>query len=56
MGAKNTIVRDIKQMLHPDAVASVRVDGIRVDDKTIHSINAYFAVYVIVFFAVLLLI
>ena len=50
-----SIVRDIKQMLHPDAVASVRIDGKKVDDKTMHSINAYFAIYVIVFFSVLIL-
>ena len=50
-----SIVRDIRQMLHPDAFSGIRYDGKKVDDKTIHGINAYFAIYCIVFFATLLL-
>ena len=49
------IFRDIKQMLHPSAVASIRFDGKIVDDKTINGISLYFAVYFIIFFIVLLL-
>ncbi len=54
--ACKSIVRDIKQMLHPAAVSGVRQDGKKVDDKTIHGINAYFTFYFIVFFVALLLI
>ncbi|MBQ9747129.1 MAG: TrkH family potassium uptake protein [Clostridia bacterium] len=50
-----SIVRDIKQMLHPDAVCGIRYDGKKIDDKTIHGVNAYFAIYFIMFFTVLLL-
>ena len=49
------IFRDIKQMLHPSAVSSIRFDGKKVDDRTINGISLYFAFYFIIFFIVLLL-
>ena len=54
--ACKSIVRDIKQMLHPSAVAGLRYDGKKLDDKTIHAVNAYFTFYFIIFFIALLLI
>ena len=54
--AFKSIVRDIKQMLHPAAVSGVRYEGKKLDDKTIHGVNAYFTFYFIVFFIGLLLI
>ena len=50
-----SIFRDIKHMIHPSAVSSIRINGKKADDKTIHSTNAYFAVYFIIFFIILLL-
>ncbi len=49
------VFRDIKQMLHPTAVASIRFDGKKVDDKTIHGVSTYFAFYFIIFFVILML-
>ena len=54
--ACKSIVRDIKQMLHPSAVAGLRYEGKKLDDKTIHAVNAYFTFYFIIFFIALLLI
>ena len=54
--ACKSIVRDIKQMLHPAAVSGIRYEGKKVDDKTIHGVNAYFTFYFIIFFVALLLI
>ena len=51
-----SILRDMKQMLHPTAVSGIRMDGKKVDDKTISGISTYFAFYFIIFFIVLLLI
>ncbi len=50
-----SVFRDIKQMLHPTAVSSVRFDGKKVDDKTIHGVSTYFAFYFIIFFVILML-
>ncbi len=49
------VFRDIKQMLHPTAVSSIRFDGKKVDDKTIHGVSTYFAFYFIIFFVILML-
>ena len=51
-----SILRDMKQMLHPTAVSGIRMDGKKVDDKTISGISTYFAFYFIIFFIILLLI
>ena len=40
-----TIKRELQKLLHPRAVATIRLDGKRVDEKTISSLNSYLAIY-----------
>ena len=40
------ILTEIKRMLHPRAVTSVKFEGKAVDKQTLHSVAIYFAVYV----------
>lgn len=40
-----TIKRELQKLLHPRAVASIRLDGKRVDEKTISSLGSYLAIY-----------
>lgn len=54
--AIKTVIKDIKQMIHPRSVACVKLDGKKVDDKTINSVSVYFAFYFILFFIIFLLI
>ncbi len=37
--------KDIKKMLHPRSVASVRLEGKNVDNATLNSVTTYFAIY-----------
>ena len=39
------IKRELQKLLHPRAVAAVRLDGKRIDEKTIGSLGAYLAIY-----------
>ncbi|MBO5936198.1 MAG: TrkH family potassium uptake protein [Clostridia bacterium] len=39
------IKRELQKLLHPRAVATIRLDGKRVDEKTISSLGAYLAIY-----------
>ncbi len=39
------IKKEIKQMIHPRAVASVKLEGKEIDDHTQRSVSTYFAVY-----------
>lgn len=50
-----TIIRDIKRMLHPRSVGSVKFEGKTVDNTTINSVSVYFAIYFILFLAIMLL-
>jgi trk system potassium uptake protein TrkH len=43
-------------MLHPRSVASVKLDGKKVDDVTINSVSTYFAFYFIIFLLIFLLV
>ena len=54
--ALKTVFRDIKKMLHPRSVASVKLDGKKVDDSTINSVSTYFAFYFIILLVIFLLI
>ncbi len=54
--AIKTVIRDIRKMLHPRSVASVKLEGKKVDDKTINSVSTYFAFYFIVFLIIFLLV
>lgn len=50
------IQRDIRKMLHPHAVASVRIDGKPVDNSTLHRVSTYFTLYSLLIAATFLLI
>ena len=47
-----TIKRELQKLLHPRAVATIRLDGKRVDEKTISSLGSYLAIYVLFFLTV----
>ncbi len=51
-----SVGRELKRMLHPRSVGSVKLEGKSVDEATLSSVNIYFAIYVICFFTVFLLI
>ena len=48
-------LREIKRMIHPRSVGSVKFEGKEVDEHTKSSITTYFAVYMMCFFAILFL-
>ena len=50
-----TIKRELQKLLHPRAVSTIRLDGKRVDEKTISSLGSYLAIYVLLFCAVVFL-
>jgi trk system potassium uptake protein TrkH len=54
--ALKTVFKDLKRMLHPRSVASVKLDGKKVDDVTINSVSTYFAFYFIIFLLIFLLV
>lgn len=47
--------REIKRMIHPRSVSSIKFEGKDVDDHTKHSITTYFGVYMMVVFVTFLL-
>lgn len=50
------IKRNISHILHPHQVSCVRINGKKVDDKTISNTNTYFAVYMVIVFVSFLLV
>jgi trk system potassium uptake protein TrkH len=54
--AIKTVFRDIRKMLHPRSVSSVKFEGKTTDEKTINSVSIYFAFYIIIFLALFLII
>lgn len=46
--------RDLRQMIHPRSVNSVRFEGKTLDKLTLNSVSGYIVVYVIIFIAVML--
>ena len=48
--------RELRKMLHPRAVESVRYEGKKLEEATLHSTASYFALYVVLFVAIFLLI
>jgi trk system potassium uptake protein TrkH len=40
-----TIKRELQKLLHPRSVATIKLDGKRVDERTISSLNSYLAIY-----------
>ena len=47
--------RELRKMLHPRAVESVRYEGKRLDEATLHSTASYFVIYVVIYIAVFIL-
>ena len=50
------ILREIKHMLHPRAVTSVKFEGKAVDNHTLNSVSTYFAFYALCLFGTFLVI
>ncbi len=50
-----TVRRDLKHMIHPRSVNSVRFEGKTLDKTTLHSVSSYIVIYVIIFFVIMLL-
>ncbi len=50
------IRRELRKMLHPRAVEAVRYEGKKLDDQTLQSTSNYFAIYILLFSAIFLLI
>ncbi len=53
--AIKTVIKDVRKMLHPRSVSVVKLEGKKVDDKTINSVSTYFAFYFIMFLIIFLL-
>lgn len=51
-----SVRRELKRMLHPRSVSAVRFEGKPLDNQTISSVGIYFAIYMAIVLAVLLLI
>ena len=50
------ILKEIKRKLHPNSVSTVVFEEIKVDTATLNSVNVYFAIYMLCFSSILLLI
>ena len=50
-----TIKRELKKLLHPRSVDVIRFEGKRLDEYTTRSVSSYLAIYVLFFFAIVLL-
>ncbi len=50
------ILREIKRMLHPRSVSSVKFEGKAVDNQTLNSVSTYFAFYALCFVLMFLMI
>lgn len=46
--------RDLKHMIHPRSVNSVRFEGKSLEKATLHSVNSYIVIYFILFFVTML--
>ena len=53
--AVKTVFKDIKKMLHPRSVGSVKFEGKTLDSQTINGVSVYFTVYFILFFVIFIL-
>ena len=51
-----TLVKELKQALHPSVVAPARMDGKLINQETIRTTNVYMAAYIFIFAASLLLV
>jgi trk system potassium uptake protein TrkH len=49
-----TVKRDLRRLVHPRSVNTVRLEGKSVDNDTISSVGGYIIIYMIIFFATFL--
>ncbi len=49
-----TVKRDLRRLVHPRSVNTVRLEGKAVNNETISGVGGYFIIYMIIFFAILL--
>ena len=42
------IIKDIRKLLHPRSVESVKIEGKAVDNSTLHGVGTYFALYIVI--------
>ena len=47
---------EIKQLIHPHSVASIKMDGEIIEDTTVKNVSAYFVMYFLILFAAFLII
>ena len=55
IGVKNA-KKELKQLIHPHAVTSIKMDGEIIEDSTVKSISAYFVLYFLLMFASFLIV
>lgn len=51
-----SIGREMKKLLHPRTVSKIRLEGKSLDEQTVSNAFSYFALYFVLFFAILLII
>ena len=49
------VKRDLKRMIHPRSVNSVRLEGKTLDNSTLNLVNSYIVIYAIIFIGVMLI-
>ncbi len=49
------VKRNLRHMIHPRSVNSARFEGKTLERSTLHSVNSYFVIYMIIFFVIVLL-
>ena len=55
IGVKNAI-KEIKQLIHPQSVSCIKMDGDIVEDVTVRNISAYFVIYFLILFGSFLIV
>ena len=50
-----TVRRDLKRLIHPRSVNTVKFEGKTVENETVESLGSYFMIYVVIFFAILII-
>ncbi len=50
-----TVKRDLRQLMHPRSVNTVRLEGKTVDNDTLSSVGGYIIIYMIIFFMILVI-
>lgn len=51
-----SLSREIRQIIHPRSISVVKLDGLAVEEKTLHTVHSYFATYMVLIFAAALIV